>query len=100
MTQRVIDDNSIALGLQGHFGLLEEDWKIPELLTTYFLLHRIDVGFGDIHAELSLPIASSDGFITKWHERIILTPQEDQDSIWEKDVGPDPDFPVEMKGMD
>lgn len=81
------------LVLQSHFQDADEDFGGRGW--TYLLLHHIDCP-SSIQAELILPTRIDNGFITEYHERIIIPdPSEDRDlSI---DEGAEETFEVELK---
>ena len=73
---RAIDLNRLLIYHQAHFSRVDSNWGSPPL--TYFLLHHIaDVDTGEMRAELSLATGRSEGSITEWHERIVLSPPRD-----------------------
>ena len=73
---RAIDLNRLLIYHQAHFSRVDSNWGSPPL--TYFLLHHIaDVDTGEMRAELSLATGRSEGSITDWHERIVLSPPRD-----------------------
>ena len=81
---------------QAHFSHIDPAWDTfivetnsGQVNATWVLLYYIDKDTYEVRAELSLPIAVSDGHITQWSQRYILTPPEDL-----SDVGP-PVFPLE-----
>ena len=67
-------------GYRSHFSSVSEEW-VPPL--TYFLVHHIKEGTGEIQGELSLPTRLDGDYITEWHERIIFPPPESEASVVE-----------------
>ena len=71
-TNTRIGRNLLLLRHRHHFSSVSASWDRPPF--TYFLVHYIDVNEGKVWGELSLPTHVVDGYITEWHERIILPP--------------------------
>jgi hypothetical protein len=66
-----------VLSNQLTFADVSEDFPRPESvpgMQTWLLLHHADEAAEEIRLELSLPAdMTADGFVVRWHERIILT---------------------------
>ena len=91
---------------QAHFSHIDPAWDAlsGQVGATWVLLYYIDKDTYVVRAELSLPIAISDGHITEWSQRYILTPPADLSSVGpdvsplEPDIADDEiDVPVEIK---
>ena len=68
---------------QTHFSHIDPEWTTlsGQISATWVLLYYIDKNTGEVRAELSLPILVSDGRITDWAERLILTPPADLSGV-------------------
>jgi hypothetical protein len=82
------------------FELLPPKSDKEESRQTWVLMHHTDHGRGEIRVELSLPLSiGTDGKITAWAERIILSsiPFDDQLVEINPPTGPDIDIDIQRK---
>ena len=93
---------------QTEFSQIDPAWaeisRKGRVSATWVLLYFINKITGDVRAELSLPIELSDGHITGWAKRIILTPPADLSGVGpavlpldEDSEGEDIDVPVGVR---
>jgi hypothetical protein len=79
--------HAVAMNVQRNFGLISREWSdlmraaedveidLPDQ-ETWFVLHYIDEENDEVRVEVSLPgTMNTNGYITDWLERIILTTQ-------------------------